>query len=168
MKKEYKKDLEKETKKRVEKMQGEFNGKFDLKVFENTEGYNQIISQVGIPFSSLCEHHTLTFEGTASIGYIPGKWLVGLSKFARITQKYLNPILPTIQEKATAQILEELETQLKPKGVIVVVEGFHHCIAHRGVKKPSTTITSAITGIFEDDISAKQEFLQLKAQAQRR
>jgi len=153
-------DLKKETRKRIKKMNRQFKKKPIIKLFENKEGYDQIIAQIGIPFSALCEHHHVSFEGEVSIAYIPDKYLTGLSKLARIVEYYLNPTVKTIQEKATKQILHCLIKTLKPKGAMVVIKARHGCIWYRGVKKPSWTITSAVYGIFENSV-VKQEFLSL-------
>lgn len=161
MKYEHQKDLQKETKKRVERMRKEFVKPPLLKAFRN-EGYDQIIAQVHIPISSLCEHHLVSFEGEANIAYIPNGWLIGLSKLGRVAEYYLNPSKPTIQERATHQILQHLKTHLKPRGLMVVIRAKHTCISYRGVKKPSLTITSAVDGLFADPLKgARQEFLQL-------
>lgn len=158
--KEEEKDLSKNTQKRVEKMKLFFAQEPKVKVFRNTENYDQIIAQVGVPFLALCEHHECSFEGVMHIAYIPNGWLTGLSKLARIMEFYLNPTVKTIQEKATHKILNHLKTALKPRGIMVVLEARHSCIAYRGVKKPSLTITSAVDGIFaEQGNDAKYEFL---------
>ena len=160
--KEEEKDLARNTAKRVKKMQDFFAQEPKVKVFRNTEGYNQIIAQVGVPFLALCEHHECSFEGVMHVAYIPNGWLTGLSKLARVMEFYLNPTVKTIQEKATHRILNHLKDALKPKGIMVVLEARHSCIAYRGVKKPSLTITSAVDGIFaEQSNDAKYEFLSL-------
>jgi GTP cyclohydrolase I len=162
MKIEKPKELKKQTKRRKQRMKKEFSKKFNVTVFENSHNYDQIIAQVGIPVTALCEHHEVAIHGTVSIAYIPDKYLVGLSKLARIAEKWMNPTVKTLQEKATHQILKELVKEVKPKGAMVIVKAVHDCIAHRGVKKPSLTITSAIYGIFEDfSNGARQEFLEL-------
>ncbi len=160
MKIEKQNKLNKETKKRVNKMKKEFSKKLLLKVFENTENYNQIIAQVQIPFSALCEHHHIAFTGEAHLGYIPGKYLIGLSKLGRIVEKYLNPTVKTIQEKATQQIMNEL-IKIKPQGAIVIVKAQHYCICFRGVKKPSWTITSSVYGLFSKQSSLEEKFINL-------
>jgi len=144
---------------RRDKMIGEFSKKPVLTLFKN-KGYDQIIAQVGIPFSAICEHHLVSFEGEASIGYIPGRYLIGLSKIGRVVEYYLNPIKVTTQEKATQQIMNTLK-RVKPQGIMVVVKARHTCICYRGIKKPSLTITSAVYGTFREDFSARNEFLQL-------
>jgi len=158
---EKKKDLKKNTQKRKKAMVKEFQKELRIKLFENKEKYDQMIAQVKIPFFALCEHHEISFEGEASVAYIPDKWLTGLSKLARIVEYFLNPTVKTIQERATHQILNCLIKALNPKGVMVVIKARHSCICYRGVKKPSLTITSAIYGTFKDNPSTKQEFLNL-------
>lgn len=155
------KDLSKSTKKRKEAMVREFQKKLRIKLFENKEGYDQIIAQVGIPFLALCEHHEISFEGEVSVAYIPDKWLTGLSKLARTVEYFLNPTIKTIQERATHQILNCLVKALNPKGVMVIIKARHSCICYRGIKKPSLTITSAVYGIFKDNPATRQEFLNL-------
>ena len=154
-------NLKKETQKRIRKMKRQFRKEPVIKLFENKEGYDQMIAQIRIPFSALCEHHHISFEGEVSIAYIPDKHLTGLSKLARIVEYYLNPTVKTIQERATKQILDCLIKTLKPRGAMVVIKAKHGCICYRGVKKPSWTITSAVYGNFKENLSTRQEFLSL-------
>lgn len=161
-KKELDKDLKKETARRIKKMQQEFRKPWKFTVFQNKHNYDQIIAQVNIPITALCEHHHVAFHGIANIAYIPGDWVVGLSKLARVAERYLNPTVYTVQEKATHLIMRDLKKALNPKGVMVVIKATHDCIAYRGVKKPSITITSAVDGVFAEDTNgARQEFLSL-------
>ena len=153
--------LKQETKKRVRRMRAEFATKPDLKVFDNREGYNQIISLVGIEFSANCEHHKVRFGGDASIAYIAGEYLVGLSKLARVVEYFLNPTVYTLQERATQQIMNFLQEQLEPRGIMVVIRARHDCISQRGVKKNAVAVTSAVSGVFDTDLGARQEFLQI-------
>ncbi len=153
--------LQKSTAKRISKMEAFFKQKPKLKAFQNTEKYDQMIAQVGIPVSALCEHHGVSFHGEVAISYIPGSYLVGLSKLARVAEYYLNPTVRTLQERATQQIVNHLLKELKPKGLMVVIKATHDCITYRGVKKPSLTITSSVSGIFSTDLGARQEFLSL-------
>ena len=154
-------DLKKETRRRVRKMKKEFEKEPAIKVFDNAvAGYNQMIIQKGIPFMSMCEHHHVAFMGDVTIGYIPDKKVIGLSKLARIAEYFFNPTKPTLQERGTQQIADYLWDNLKPLGVMVVARATHGCIAYRGVKKPSETITSAIRGAFERK-ETRQEFLSL-------
>lgn len=131
---------------------------FNMTTFEN-EGSDEMIIEDNIPFYSLCEHHLAPFFGTASIAYIPNKKIVGLSKLPRTLDYFANK--PQNQERITQQVAEFLMKELQPKGVAVVLKAQHMCVAMRGVKKHDTyTITSAMKGVFYDDMNTRQEFLQ--------
>jgi GTP cyclohydrolase I len=128
--------------------------------FPNDEGYDQLIMARDIEFSSLCEHHLLPFSGVAHVGYIPGERIVGLSKLARVVERFARDL--QVQERLTAQIASWLDEHLEPVGVGVVLEAEHTCMAIRGVRKPgSHTITSALRGAVRDDARTRQEFLSL-------
>lgn len=162
MKLETPEQLKKETKKRIAKMRKEFALVSAMKGFENSEKYDQMVVQTGIPFMAVCEHHEVGFFGKAHVGYIVGKYLLGLSKLSRLVETYFNPTVKTLQERGTQEIADTLQAILNPQGVMVVVTAQHGCVSYRGVKKPSTTITSAVSGVFKDYQSgARQEFLEL-------
>ena len=96
---------------------------------------------------SMCEHHLVPFFGVAHVGYIPGRdgQITGLSKLARLVDLFSHR--PQVQERLTTQIADSMVSYLSPRGVIVVLECEHLCMAMRGVKKPgSRTITSAVRG----------------------
>lgn len=121
----------------------------NLTTFANVEGYADIVSVVGIPFFSVCAHHFLPFFGVAHVGYIPGRELLGLSKFARVVEYYARR--PQLQERLTQQIAELLDGRLAPAGLIVVIESRHLCMEMRGVGTPgSTTRTVATRGAMLD------------------
>lgn len=135
------------------------NGEFNFTVFENP-GYDQLIILKDIDFSSLCSHHLLPFHGRAHIGYLPGEKICGISKLARVVDKFASR--PQIQEKMTNEIADFLENNLKPRGCIIVIEAGHDCMRIRGVKKPSSCmITSALTGEFLTNPSLRSEFMEL-------
>jgi len=161
--KEVDEELDQNTEKRVHKMLSEFSDVPIVKLFPNTYKYDGIISQVKIPISAVCEHHEVAFQGFIHIAYIPGQWVTGLSKLARVAEYYLNPTVKTVQEKANSQIINHLNAVLEDnQGIMVVIEATHNCISFRGVKKPSVTITSMVTGVFaEKGNDAKSEFLSL-------
>ena len=124
-------------------------------LFES-EGSEMIIVK-DIEFYSMCEHHMLPFFGKAHIAYIPNKHILGLSKFARITDVFARRM--QVQERMTTQIADSLLEVLNPKGVAVVTEAQHLCMMMRGVQKQaSTTQTSAVRGIFQKDSKTRQEF----------
>lgn len=113
-----------------------------------------------IEFYSMCEHHMLPFFGKAHIGYIPNDKIIGLSKLARLADIFARRLQN--QERLTNQIAETLMTNLKPKGVGVILEGKHFCMMSRGVQKQdSSMVTSSLYGIFMDKKSVKEEFLTL-------
>ncbi len=124
----------------------------------DAEGSEMVVVK-GIEFYSLCEHHMLPFFGKAAIGYIPGKKVLGLSKFARVVDVFARRL--QLQERMTSQIADALVKVLDPLGVAVVTEASHMCMMMRGVEKQgSTTRTSAMRGTFRDDARTRQEFLQ--------
>ncbi|MBU1077180.1 MAG: GTP cyclohydrolase I FolE [Spirochaetes bacterium] len=126
-----------------------------------TEEYNEIILVKDIPLYSMCEHHFIPFIGKAHVGYIPKNGIyTGLSKIARVVDMFARR--PQVQERLTQQIADTLLTNLKPKGVIVVIEAEHLCMCMRGIKKPgSTTVTSALRGAFQKSEKTRMEALKL-------
>ena len=130
-----------------------------FKTFEN-EGFNNMVICKDIEFYSMCEHHMLPFFGKAHVAYIPNDKIIGLSKLARLTDIFARRLQN--QERLTDQIAKTLMTNLKPKGVGVILEGKHFCMMSRGVQKQnSAMITSSLYGIFMDKKSVKEEFLTL-------
>jgi GTP cyclohydrolase I len=120
--------------------------------------HDEMVMVRDIPFASLCEHHLVPFIGRAHVAYIPGAdgRITGLSKLARLVEAYARRL--QVQERLTAQIADTLERVLAPRGVLVVVEAEHLCMAMRGVRKPgTTTITSAVRGLFRDDHRTRAE-----------
>jgi GTP cyclohydrolase I len=124
-----------------------------------TERYDQMVLVKDIEFYSLCEHHVLPFHGRAHIAYLPAGKVVGLSKLPRLLDMYARRL--QVQERLTQQVAEALQDALHPRGVAVMVEAAHFCMMMRGVEKQnSTTVTSALLGIFRDDPALRNEFLQ--------
>ncbi len=122
--------------------------------------YDEMVVVKDIDFYSMCEHHMLPFFGVAHVAYIPRDKVIGLSKIPRIVDMYARRL--QIQEKMTVQIAETLQKLLNPLGVAVVVEAIHLCSVMRGVKKPrNKMITSAMLGVFREDIRTRNEFLQI-------
>lgn len=112
-----------------------------------------------IEFYSLCEHHMLPFFGKAHVAYVPDGRIVGLSKLPRLVEVFSRRL--QVQERLTKQIADALWDLLEPRGVGVVIEAAHLCMMMRGVEKQgSTTVTSAMRGIFRDDGRTRQEFLE--------
>ena len=111
-------------------------------------------------FYSTCEHHFFPFFGHCSIGYIPNKKVIGVSKLARLLDCYSKRM--QIQERMTTQIADFLEQELEARGVYVVCEGVHFCMTSRGVKKQDASmVTSAIRGEFMQNSAMRAEFLSL-------
>ncbi|MBK7599740.1 MAG: GTP cyclohydrolase I FolE [Acidobacteria bacterium] len=146
-----------ETPQRVAEMYEEICGGLhedpaaEIKVIP-AETHDEIVMVKDIPIYSICEHHLVPFTGVVHIAYIPeaGR-IVGLSKLARIADIYSRR--PQVQERLTTQIAEFLyQGELKPKGVMVVIEAVHLCMVMRGIKKHgASTITSAVRGVFRKD-----------------
>lgn len=123
------------------------------------EDYNKMVIIKDIELYSLCEHHLLPFYGKAHVAYIPDGYIVGLSKIPRVVDVFARRL--QVQERLTDQILDAIDSTLKPLGVAVVIEASHLCMMMRGVQKQnSVTTTSAFTGQFEK-IETRNEFLKL-------
>ncbi len=117
------------------------------RVFEEVEGYDDMVLVKDIPFASHCEHHMVPFVGKAHIAYYPNKGVVGLSKLARVVDVYARRL--QTQETMTAQISDAIENTLRPRGIAVLVEAEHMCMSMRGVQKHgASTMTSRFTGLF--------------------
>ncbi|HEU5033280.1 MAG TPA: GTP cyclohydrolase I FolE [Mycobacteriales bacterium] len=133
---------------------------FGLTTFPNEEGYDELVVARDIPFTSLCEHHLLPFVGTASVGYLPGARILGLSKLARVVELFARR--PQVQERMTKQAANWLDQHLHPRGVGVVIRAEHTCMTLRGVRAHgATTVTSALLGTLRDDPRSRTEFLSL-------
>ena len=107
----------------------------DPTTFPNDKGYDELVVVRDIPFHSLCEHHLLPFVGKAHLAYLPRDRILGLSKLARVVEHFSRSL--QVQERMTQQIANWLESQLKPRGVGVVLEAEHMCVRLRGVRPPT-------------------------------
>ena len=158
-----------ETPKRVVKSYEEFYAGYDQdpaeilsKVFEEIEGYDEIVLVKDILLESHCEHHMVPILGKAHVAYLPDKRVVGLSKLARVVDLYAKRL--QTQETMTAQIADTINKVLKPKGVAVVIDAEHQCMSSRGVsKKGTSTVTSRMLGTFRDSQKSRMEFMNLIA-----
>jgi len=123
--------------------------------------HDEMVMVRDIPLYSLCEHHLLPFIGMAHVAYIPrkGGLITGLSKLARLVDGYSRR--PQVQERLTSQIADALQRTIDPQGTLVVIQAEHLCMSMRGVQKPgSVTITSAVHGVFRDDMSTRLEAMR--------
>ena len=128
------------------------------KTFKEVQGYDDIVVLKKIDFESHCEHHMLPVIGEASIGYLPNKSIVGISKLARIVNTFAKRL--QTQEIMTSQIINAIQENLNPLGVGVVIEAEHHCMKTRGVyKKKSLMRTSQFKGLFLEDEKLRNRFL---------
>jgi GTP cyclohydrolase I len=126
------------------------------------EDHDELVLVKDIPLYSTCEHHLVPWHGSAAVGYIPGDdgRITGLSKLARVVDLYAKR--PQVQERLTSQVADAVARKLQPRGVIVVVQAEHLCMAMRGIKKPGAlTMTSAVRGIFKSDPRTRAEALSL-------
>jgi GTP cyclohydrolase IA len=156
-----------DTPSRVAKAFGQLFGGYDQdpheeleRVFEEVEGYDDLIIVRDIPFYSHCEHHMVPFVGKAHIGYFPNEGVVGLSKLARVVDIYARRL--QTQEAMTAQISQTISDVLKPRGLAVMIEAEHMCMAMRGIQKQGvSTVTTQFTGLFKDEPSEQTRFFQM-------
>jgi GTP cyclohydrolase I len=127
-------------------------------IFE--ERHASMVLVKDIEMYSLCEHHMLPFFGKVHVAYIPNNRIVGLSKLPRIVDIFARRL--QVQERMTEQIADALSEALQPQGVGVIIEAYHLCMMMRGVEKQnSKTITSAMRGVFLEDMRTRDEFLRL-------
>ena len=126
------------------------------------ESYDEMVLVRDIPFTSMCEHHLLPFSGVAHVAYLPNGKVTGLSKIARVVEETARR--PQVQERMTQEIADIIDAHLNTKGVGVVLSAEHSCMAIRGVKKHgSTTVTSALRGLFKTNQSTRAELMALIA-----
>ncbi|HEX5868629.1 MAG TPA: GTP cyclohydrolase I FolE [Beijerinckiaceae bacterium] len=130
------------------------------RVFEEVEGYDDIVLVRDIPFYSHCEHHMVPFLGKAHVAYYPSGGVVGLSKLARLVDAYARRL--QTQETMTVQIAEAIDRVLQPRGVAVMLDAEHFCMSIRGVQKEGArTLTTRFTGRFKDEPAEQVRFLTL-------
>lgn len=129
------------------------------RVFEEVEGYDDMIVVRDITFTSHCEHHVIPFIGRVDIGYYPASGVIGLSKLARLVDIFARRL--QTQETMTSQIAEAIQSTLDPRGIAVMIEAEHLCISMRGVRKAgSSTITTSFKGLLADP-AAQARFMAL-------
>ena len=156
-----------DTPKRVAKAYREMFGGYDMnpadelgRTFEEVAGYDDLVIVKDIEFHSHCEHHMVPIIGKAHVGYLPDGKVVGLSKIIRVVEIFAHRL--QTQEAMTAQIAGVIQDVLKPRGVAVILEAEHMCIAMRGIRKQgSTTLTSTFTGVLKDNPEEQARFINL-------
>ena len=130
------------------------------RTFEEVGGYDDMVLVKDITFHSHCEHHMVPIIGRAHVAYLPDGKVLGLSKIARTVEMYARRL--QTQENMTAQIAHAIDSTLHPRGVAVMIEAEHMCMAMRGIRKQgSTTTTTCFTGAFRNDPSEQANFLSL-------
>ena len=156
-----------DTPKRVAKAYRELFAGYELNVqdvlgttFEEVGGYDDVVLVRDIPFFSHCEHHVVPIIGKAHVAYLPEGRVLGLSKIARVVEIFGRRL--QTQETMTAQIADAIDTSLSPRGVAVMIEAEHMCMAMRGVQKQgSTTLTTTFTGAFKTDAAEQVRFMTM-------
>ena len=131
--------------------------------------HDEMVMVRDIPMYSLCEHHLVPFFGVAHVAYIPqkGGMITGLSKLARLVEGYARR--PQVQERLTSQVAGAIQRTIDPQGTLVVLEAEHLCMSMRGVQKPGAeTVTSAVHGVFRDEISTRLEAMRFIESNRRR
>jgi len=132
----------------------------ELDVLFKTDKLDDLVMVRDIPFVGCCEHHMVFYYGRAHIAYIPYKSLLGISKLARLVYSCSKGF--SIQERVTRDIADRLYEEVEPKGCMVVLEAQHGCMNLRGARSiGSSTVTSAVRGIFLTVTAARSEFLSL-------
>ena len=130
----------------------------NITTFPNDEGYDGLVIQSGIPITSMCAHHNLAFTGYATVAYVPGEMVIGLSKLNRIVEWFSRR--PQMQESLTQQIHDYIAHKMDCKSVAVSIACKHTCCSHRGIKHPSVMSTNKFSGVFmEKDNLIREELL---------
>ena len=130
------------------------------RTFEEVAGYDDMVVVKDISFHSHCEHHMVPIIGKAHVGYLPDGRVLGLSKIARVVDIFAHRL--QTQEAITAQVAHAIQDALEPRGVAVLIEAEHMCMAMRGIRKQgSTTLTTTFTGSYKDDPQEQMHFMSL-------
>jgi GTP cyclohydrolase I len=137
---------------------GSISDEPNITVFPNDENYDGLVIQSGIPIVSMCAHHNLAFTGYATVAYIPGDYVIGLSKLNRIVEWFARR--PQMQESLTQQIHDYITKKMKCESVAVSIACKHTCCSHRGIKHNSVMSTNKFSGFFmEKDNLIREELL---------
>jgi GTP cyclohydrolase I len=156
-----------DTPSRVAKSYRELFSGYDLaaedvlgRTFEEVAGYDDMVLVKDIQFYSHCEHHMVPIIGKAHVAYLPKGRVLGLSKIARVVEIFGRRL--QTQETMTAQIAKAIDDTLAPRGVAVMIEAEHMCMAMRGIQKQgSTTLTTTFTGAFKTEPTEQVRFMTM-------
>lgn len=130
------------------------------RTFGEIGAFDDMVVVRDIPFYTHCEHHMVPVIGRAHVAYFPIERVVGLSKFARVIDIFARRL--QTQEHLTSQIISAIDENLKPRGVAIMIEAEHLCMAMRGVQKSGvSTVTTQFTGVFRDDPAEQVRFFNL-------
>jgi GTP cyclohydrolase I len=122
--------------------------------------YDEMVIVKDIEFFSMCEHHLLPFFGKAHVAYVPNGKVIGLSKIPRLVDVFARRL--QVQERLTTEVADAIVEAIQPQGVAVILEAQHLCMMMRGVEKQhSETVTSAMRGVFKEQMQTRNEFLSL-------
>ena len=122
--------------------------------------YDEMVIVKDVEFFSMCEHHLLPFFGKAHVAYVPKEKVIGLSKIPRLVDVFARRL--QVQERLTTDIADAIAEAIDPQGVAVILEAQHLCMMMRGVEKQhSQTVTSAMRGVFKEQLQTRNEFLSL-------
>ena len=137
---------------------GSISNEPNITTFPNDEGYDGLVIQSGIPITSMCAHHNLAFTGYATVAYVPGEMVIGLSKLNRIVEWFARR--PQMQESLTQQIHDYISQKMNCDSVAVSIACKHTCCSHRGIKHASVMSTNKFSGVFmEKDNLIREELL---------
>jgi GTP cyclohydrolase I len=129
-------------------------------VFEDVQGYDDMVMLTDIDVESHCEHHLAPILGKACVAYLPDKAVVGISKIAKVVEIFSKRL--QTQETMTAQIADAINDAMRPRGVAVFVDAKHQCMTTRGVHHPNvSTITTTFTGEFRANPELRDRFMRL-------
>lgn len=122
--------------------------------------YDEMVIVKDVEFFSMCEHHLLPFFGKAHVAYVPNGKVIGLSKIPRLVDVFARRL--QVQERLTTEIADAICEAIDPQGVAVILDAQHLCMMMRGVEKQhSQTVTSAMRGVFREQLQTRNEFLSL-------
>ena len=126
---------------------------------------DQMVVVSGMRIWSFCEHHLVPFWADITIGYIPDKKVLGLSKFARIAHKHAHRL--QLQERLARDIAVEVRELSGSRDVAVLAQGEHLCMVARGIKTPGLMTTSVVHGAFKNESTTREEFLRIVGMSKR-